>query len=514
MPPVRIIDGVPVHWTEQPGRFRASLVFRVGVRDESFSSAGLTHLVEHLAFATIPMLDHEANGEVGLTLTEFTFEGTQIEVANSLSAICASLGELAAGHIDPLVFEREKSILEAEGETSAVPPEVGEALSNHYGLAGPGLASASENYLDQIAIDELVLHAKTFFTQANAVLVCSSAPPDNLHLPLPSGKRRPIKPASPVTAGGPAEYASGGSRPVISFRIPGSSTEAAGALPLLDCTLDRRVHDLLRRRDGLVYGCEVSTANVDEGSSLTVVVLDVAPRNAVEAVRRTVAQLRSLRDDGPTEDETRRAVARLAADSEEPGSNHADAYDAAVCQLLDQRAWSYADYLAALTSDASSHTTALLWDLESSLLVGLPEEIIPDDADPSTGVIYPARDSSPFPTFKGAVYKRGLIARFAGAPADARLIVGDAGCSLTVFGHTTGVRWEDVVGVEREVLDEGVEAISLFTRDAFQLSFPSAWFRRGHEAVASILRAVPERLQYVAKAESHENAERADVGTS
>src|SRR6185312_16243833 len=233
MSPSLTIDGVPVHWTEQPGRFNVSLVFRVGVRDESFSAAGITHLVEHLAFATIPTLDHAANGEVGLTLTEFTFEGTTTEVANSLSAICTSLGELAAGRINPQVFEREKSILEAEGETSAVPPEVGEALSNHYGLAGPGLASASENYLDQLDIDEVALHARTFFTQANAVLVCSSAPPDGLRLPLPPGARRPIGPASPVPAAGPAEYASGGSRPVISFRVPGSSTDAAAAMPLL-----------------------------------------------------------------------------------------------------------------------------------------------------------------------------------------------------------------------------------------------------------------------------------------
>lgn len=512
MPAVHTVDGVPVYWTEQPGRFGVSLVFRVGVRDESFSTAGITHLVEHLAFATIPVLDHEANGEVGLSLTEFTFEGTIAEVSQSLSAICASLSDLSAGRIDPEVFEREKAILEAEGETSAVPPEVGEALSNHYGLDGPGLASASESYLDQLDIDEVAQHAGSYFTRANAVLVCSSAPPEGLRLPLPPGTRQGLKPASPVNAAGPAEYASGGSRPVISFRVPGSSDVSAAAMPLLDFTLDRRVHDLLRRRDGLVYGCEVSTANVDGNGSLAIIVLDVAPRNAVEALRRTLAELRSLRDTGPTQDEIRRTVARLSADAHEPGSDQVDAYEAAVCHLLGQRAWSFADYLDTLASESAMLTRGYLADLDSTLLVGLPEESIPDEADPSVGTIYPARESLPAQPIEGAVYKRGLIARFAGAPADARLVVGEAGCSLTLFGQTTSVRWEDVVGLERETLEEGVDAICLFTRNAFQLSFPSAWFRRGQEAVDAILQAVPRRLQYVTKPENDKTAQ--TVGAS
>lgn len=507
MPPVPTVDGVPVYWTEQPGRFSVSLIFRVGVRDESFSTAGITHLVEHLAFAMIPVLDHEANGEVGLSLTEFTFEGTTAEVSHSLSAICASLSDLAAGRIDLEAFEREKAILEAEGATSAVPPEVGEALSNHYGLDGPGLASASESYLDQLEINEVAQHASSYFTRANAVLVCSSAPPEGLRLPLSPGTRQGLKTAPPVNAAAPAEYASGGSRPVISFRVPGSSDAAAAAMPLLEFTLDRRVHDILRRRDGLAYGCEISTANVDGDGSLAIIVLDVAPRNAVEAVRRTLAELRSLRDMGPTQEEIRRMVARLSADAHEPGSDHVDAYEAAVCHLMGQRSWSFADYLEPLTSESAVLTRGYLADLESTLLVGLPEEIIPDEVDPSVGTIYPARDSSPSQPMEGAVYKRGLIARFAGAPADARLIVGNAGCSLTLFGQTTSVRWEDVVGLERETLEEGVEAISLFTRDAFQLSFPSAWFRRGQEAVDAILQAVPRRLQYVVKPEHDETTQ-------
>lgn len=502
MPRALSVDGVPLHWTEQPGRFHASLVFRVGVRDESFSTAGLTHLVEHLAFATIAVPDHEFNGEVGLSLTEFTFEGATSEVVQSLAAICSSLANLAAGRIDPRTFKREKAILEAEGGTSSVPGEVAEALSNHYGLTGPGLASAAEDFLDQITIDDVARHAYTYFNRANVVLVCSSAPPEGLTFPLPDGSWQGMKAAPPLVETRPAEYASGGSRPVISFRVPGSDTDTAAALPLMEQTVNRRFHDNLRRRDGMAYGCEISSVNIDGDTSLAVIALEVAPRNAVEAVRRTLTELRSLRDQGPTADEIRRTMASLSSDAEEPGSDHVDAFEAAVCNLLDQRTWTFPDYINALASQAQSLPSAYLADMDSTLLVGLPEDVIPDDADPTIGVLYPARAGTPTTPIQGTTYKRGLIARFAGAPADARLVVGDDGCVFTAYGLTTQVRWQDVVALERETLEEDIEAITLYSRDAFQLSFPAPWFRRGQVAVEAILRAVPRRLHFWAASET------------
>jgi hypothetical protein len=74
-------------------------------------------------------------------------------------------------------------------------------------------------------------------------------------------------------------------------------------------------------------------------------------------------------------------------------------------------------------------------------------------------------------------------------------VVGEEGLMLTMLGETTTVHWDQIVGLEREPFPDGAEGMTLYTLDAFQLAFASAWFRRGAEAFTQIRSAVPERLQ-------------------
>jgi hypothetical protein len=48
------IDGVPALSEDAPGPWRESLVFGVGTRHDTFRTAGVTHLVEHLVMAAQP----------------------------------------------------------------------------------------------------------------------------------------------------------------------------------------------------------------------------------------------------------------------------------------------------------------------------------------------------------------------------------------------------------------------------------------------------------------------------
>ena len=43
------VDGIPCLWADLPGELGATLIFRVGMADESLVTRGITHLVEHLA---------------------------------------------------------------------------------------------------------------------------------------------------------------------------------------------------------------------------------------------------------------------------------------------------------------------------------------------------------------------------------------------------------------------------------------------------------------------------------
>ena len=497
-----VVDDVPVRWTDQPGRFGASLVFRVGVRDETFGTAGITHLVEHLAFSGAPVPNHDSNGEVALGITEFTFDGTPTEVAESLNAVCESLSALASGRVDGSMLAKELNIMEAEGATSPVPPEMAEALTNHYGLSGPGMAFVDEKYLDRLGTEDVARHAATYFTRGNAVLVCTAEPPADLRLPLPDGPRRPLGAAHRIGSPGPAEYVSGGTELVISFMIPGNADGATGVDHLVQQSLERRIHEGLRREHGLVYGAACSTVTVDDNSSLFVATINVAPRNAAEAAGRVIDELRALRDTGLTPEEIARLSAILSSDRAEPGSEQTEAYQCAVSELCGQRPWFWKDIAESLETYTPQLTAKHLACLESTLLVGLPEEAIPEEVDERTGVVFPPRRSETKTGLQGEVYKRGLLARFAGAPADARLVVGREGVELTVFGDTTAVHWEGIVGMERGLLDGGPELITLYTLDAFQLEFLSAWFRRGEDAVSRIRAAVPDHLQRVADIEN------------
>lgn len=501
-----VIDGVPVRWTEQPGRFAAALIFRCGVRDETFATAGISHLVEHLAFAAIPVPDHEFNGEVALGITEFTFEGTPEEVAESLTAVCESLADLAAGRVKEALLARERAVLEAEGTTSPVPPEVADALSHQYGLAGPGLAGVETTYLDQLSAADVSKHAAEYFTRGNAILVCSAAPPAGLRLPLPEGPRKPLRQADRVNDPEPAEYAHGSKKAVLSFRIPGERDASTAIAPLVYQSLERRIHDGLRRREGLVYGAQCFDLIADEHGMLMVTIIDAAPHKAAKAVRRIIDELRSLRDTGVTPDEVRRCANRFASDLAEPGAEQDGAYQSAVAELCGLPPRLLADYAAALETYTPTQSADLLAELESTLLVGLPEQAIPEDVNVQTGVVFPPRRTAKKTPVQGRIYKRALLARFAGAPADVRLVIGEKGLTSTMLGETTTIHWNEIVGLEREPFSGGVEGMTLSTRDAFHLGFVSAWFRRGEEAFAQIRSAIPERLQSVAR-DSEDNQE-------
>ena len=47
------VDGVPVFWADGPGNAVGQLVFRVGQADEPLPLRGMTHLIEHLALASL-----------------------------------------------------------------------------------------------------------------------------------------------------------------------------------------------------------------------------------------------------------------------------------------------------------------------------------------------------------------------------------------------------------------------------------------------------------------------------
>src|SRR5437870_8151319 len=133
---VALVDDVPAFWvpSERP-TLSASLVFRQGMVDESLSTSGWTHLLEHHALHDRESGTLGVNGSVGLLHCRFDFHGPSAEVARAVTEVSEWL---AAPTFTGL--EREKSVLAAEtayrgGSATAL------SLAWRTGARGPGSAA-------------------------------------------------------------------------------------------------------------------------------------------------------------------------------------------------------------------------------------------------------------------------------------------------------------------------------------------------------------------------------------
>ncbi len=94
--PVRrsLVDGVTVFSAPADGETSATLSFRVGMIDETLTTSGITHLVEHLAMPAHSRHVFEVNARVEGVRTLFWGHGEEQEVAGFLRGICAALRSL------------------------------------------------------------------------------------------------------------------------------------------------------------------------------------------------------------------------------------------------------------------------------------------------------------------------------------------------------------------------------------------------------------------------------------
>ena len=103
------VDGVPVFWVRTGARLHAELVFGVGLADETFTTTGVTHLVEHMAMRRLGEHVHAANAGVGLCMTSFEVSSSPAVVVEHLRRVCRALAEP-----DPALLEVERRVVGVE----------------------------------------------------------------------------------------------------------------------------------------------------------------------------------------------------------------------------------------------------------------------------------------------------------------------------------------------------------------------------------------------------------------
>jgi hypothetical protein len=292
------VDGVPVFTAARPERATAALVFGVGVRDESYTTLGITHLVEHLVMGALPRTHLETNAMVDVGTTTFLATGRSDQVAEFLAAVCTVLSDLPTDRIAP-----ETGVLQVENSPGAH-PTAAVLWGARFGLAGPGLAVAGGGVPGPLTDRQVRAHARRWFVRGNAALAWHGPYPSGLRLPLPDGPRpvRPLPSARPQT--GPV-WTTGPTAGV--GLLLHSDSPADAALDVALDVLEERVREVARHQRGLSYSVDSVPVDVGGGRELAVLV-DAREGRESEVARLLWAAYRSLAERGPTWAELAHAV--------------------------------------------------------------------------------------------------------------------------------------------------------------------------------------------------------------
>lgn len=476
------IDGVPVFWVEGPPPLGAELVFRVGVRDESLVTSGITHLAEHVVMGGVPSPRHDHNATVELSFTSFEATGRPEQVVAFIKDVCSSVSAPNLSSLDV-----EKKVLAAEA-SSVVGPAVAEHLLRRYGLASFGLAGVDQPALGGIegaAVEKVI---SDFFTKGNAVLALTGPPPPGLSLDLPPGEARTPSIARPIkNLPMPLWFELGGPPLALSFEYASGSELARTSASAIAQIVCQRALAILRKQRGLIYDIDFDL--FDGGGGRGVVCFTADPRK--EDAELVCGELRRVLQDlalhGPEEAELQQLTEDIEDFVADPRSAAVAAADAARRHLMGEQIISPEQMITETAAVTQQTVKDALLLLDSTLIVGMPEGT--DNSDPTLNMLG-SEDHQPV---SGRAFKRSFRGSFQGVPSRARLVVGDDGVSLVDHVVTT-VLWEDVRGLEYTPY-----GIALHGVDAVSVELQQSWFAKGHEAFALIESRVDPALTYRAE---------------
>ncbi|MFI6039712.1 M16 family metallopeptidase [Streptomyces sp. NPDC051315] len=280
------VQGIPTLYAPASGNeITAGLFFRVGRADETLATAGITHLVEHLALHRLGLSDLHYNGATANAYTLFHVTGGEEEVVSYLNSVCAGLRDLPMDRL-----ETEKEILRTEAAGRGGGPNSQLPLWR-YGAQGYGLSSYNELGTWGLTPDQVRQWAQSRFTRDNAVLwITSGHVPEGLDLTLPGGRRFPAPAATSALPVTPA-YIHGDDGHVVLTSVLRRSTAAS----VFADVLGRALFQDLRQEGGYSYSAEADYSPRDAGFATLTAYADSLPQKQDAVVGGFVDTLARLR---------------------------------------------------------------------------------------------------------------------------------------------------------------------------------------------------------------------------
>lgn len=469
------VDGVPVYWVDDPGPLTAGLVLGMGVVDETFRTAGVGHVVEHLALARMGRTHLDFSGTHRLLETEFSATGPVDQVVDFLLRVCEGLADPPLDR-----FDLETGVIAAESSRATSPADA-VLLALRYGYEGLGLAPLDVVPPSELTEQDVVAHVRRLAVTGNAAVYLSAPPPAGLRLPLPRGER----PRRHVPQdGGPAGP---GWLPVDSpapgLGVVGKDT---AALRVAGRVLADRCREQLRRTEAVVYDLVYKAVAVGDGTRHLSFGPECQPHLAGRVAGRVWELAAELAERGPSADDLAHDLAGLRAMLDDPRSVVGEAFLAASEHVAGRDRSSRAamlDEVEALT--AEDVRLAFAEALASAYLV------VPDGTRPSVPLAPVAGCASTRSLPPQAQVLRRRMFRSAAPPGTALFTVPDGIGFRDEDGDVHVVRWADCVGVG---VDGDVRVVTGRDR-CWVLVDPADW-RDGERAVRHVDAGACPELRY------------------
>jgi zinc protease len=440
---------VPVLRAEaRDGRTTAGLMFRVGRYDETLTTSGVTHLIEHLALTDRTDAPYQFNAEVGGRFTSFFMETADpAHVADFIATVCHGL---AADHLARL--EHERRVLRTEAASRGSAGVLGVCFNERYGAAGPGLMAYRELGLDRLQWPEVEAWRARWFVSGNAVLWVVGRLPDDLRIPLPVGSAPVGAPPMPLDVYLPGFVLTGGGGIAVSMVAPRSF---AASLTL--DVLQRRLTQVLRHEHGLSYGVRAFDDRVDADQGHAFIAADGLADQLPAVAHAAMTAIEALADDGCRAEEIEDHVRRLRELFDGPSGPLVIAQNHARNVLDARRAYEPAEVLSAVAETRPDAVAETVRDLFSRAVVATPEPL------PAVQQRMPMLP----------VWSQRVIAGRSVRGAVAALTIGEDGAMLTAGeGQNVTVPYDEVAALLRWNDDKRM----MIGKDGFVLRLdPRAW---------------------------------------
>lgn len=457
------LAGIPAFVADAPGPFTATMVFRVGRADETPPTAGITHLVEHLALPASSRRPVEFNGTIDNLLTSIWAFGEPAAVGELLAQTTERLARLPVERL-----EVERRILAAE-DASRGPGAVQLAFALRFGPVTHGLTGYEEWGLLRVGAAEAAAWAAERFTRGNAVVTLAGEPPDGLELALPDGPPRPPAEPRPIPEVVYPSLAREGPPGGVLLSLLGRRTSAFG---LGVRVLAHRLQDRLRYELGLSYDVDVAYIPLTGEVAHVAFTADAVAENVPQLAREALDALRSLAADGPTPDELQHETTESRRHWEDPTELPASLYFAAERHLLGLPFQSNAELQREREEVTPDEVTSVVAAAADTLLAVCPPDVTE----------LPGLHAYPVDAPRRVEGRRFRPSSWRGRRR-VELVVGEDGVTIeSTEGRRTTARFDDCAVMLRE--PDG--ARTLVSDDGFFVHVDPTIWSKGAEAVAAI----------------------------